>query len=382
MKFADLFCGIGGFHQALTRLGHTCVFACDIDKNCQATYFKNYNIKPEGDITKLDYSKIPDFDILTSGNPCTSFSNAGKKLGLSDNRGKLFNDTIKIAKFKKPKFMFLENVKHIKNVDNGKVFAYYTTEINNAGYHLETFELSPHQLGVPQHRERIIFVCIRNDIYNKIPTVLDLIIKQVNIFEKDVSDKYHISLEHESVLEAWDTIIKQLDVGEKLSPTILCNEFYNEYTPEAFKALPAWKQDYIVKNKPLYEKYSTKWDDWYQDHSDLLTKREIYGKLEWQVGKKKKDDSIFDYFIQLRQSGIRVKKTDYFPTLVAIVQTPIYAKERRYITPRECARLQSFPDSFIIPENDKVAYKQFGNAVNVDVVWTIINSVLKNYTNL
>ena len=81
----------------------------------------------------------------------------------------------------------------------------------------------------------------------------------------------------------------------------------------------------------------------------------------------------------MRQSGIRVKKAQYFPTLVAIVQTPIYAKERRYITPRECARLQSFPDNFIIHPNDHTAYKQFGNAVNVKVVHYIINETLKTY---
>ena len=81
----------------------------------------------------------------------------------------------------------------------------------------------------------------------------------------------------------------------------------------------------------------------------------------------------------MRQSGIRVKKAKYFPTLVAIVQTPIYAKEKRYITPRECARLQSFPDSFILHENDQTAYKQFGNAVNVDVVHFVISKTLKAY---
>ena len=92
----------------------------------------------------------------------------------------------------------------------------------------------------------------------------------------------------------------------------------------------------------------------------------------------KRNDSIFDYFVQIRQSGIRVK-TYYFPTLVAITQTPIYGKERRYITPRECARLQSFPEDFILPEDDKSAYKQFGNSVNVHNVNTIIKTTLDYY---
>ena len=110
-----------------------------------------------------------------------------------------------------------------------------------------------------------------------------------------------------------------------------------------------------------------------------MNKREVYAKLEWQVGKIKEDDSIFKYFIQIRQSGIRVKKAKYFPTLVAISQIPIYGKEKRYITPRECVRLQSFPESFKISGNDRVTYKQAGNAVNVENAKNIIETTLGMY---
>ena len=97
------------------------------------------------------------------------------------------------------------------------------------------------------------------------------------------------------------------------------------------------------------------------------------------MGKIKENDSIFDYFIQVRQSGIRVKKARYFPTLVAMSQIPIYGKEKRYITPRECMRLQSFPDDFEILENDRHTYKQSGNSVNVDNVLNVIESTLRHY---
>ena len=249
--------------------------------------------------------------------------------------------------------------------------------------------MSPHQLGIPQQRERIVFICIRNDIYYKnknkninlnfaipnIPINLD------NIFEKDneKTSKYKISAEDEEILNAWDKMIQQFETGENLSPTILCNEFHHNYSLEEFKMLPDWKQEYITKNKPIYHKYKDKWDEWLIENKQILSKKEIYRKLEWQAGKKKENDSIFNYFIQFRQSGIRVKKNEYFPTLVAIVQTPIYAKEKRYITPRECARLQSFPDDFILNENDHTSYKQFGNAVNVDVVYFVISNTLKAY---
>ena len=111
-------------------------------------------------------------------------------------------------------------------------------------------------------------------------------------------------------------------------------------------------------------------------------KREVYGKLEWQVGKIKENDSIFNYFIQIRQSGIRVKKPQYFPTLVAISQIPILGKQKRQITPRECFNIQSFPKDFKLHESDRESYKQAGNSVNVENVKNIIYSTLKHYNQI
>ena len=96
-------------------------------------------------------------------------------------------------------------------------------------------------------------------------------------------------------------------------------------------------------------------------------------------GKKKENDSIYNYFIQIRQSGIRVKRTKYFPTLVAIVQTPIYGKEKRYLTPRECLRIQSFPESFKLHTNDRQSYKQAGNSINIENARNVIESTLEKY---
>jgi DNA (cytosine-5)-methyltransferase 1 len=160
----------------------------------------------------------------------------------------------------------------------------------------------------------------------------------------------------------------------------MINEHYNGHTPEQYEGYAKWRREYITANKPLIAKYKPAWDAWYETHKDILQRREIFGKLEWQVGKVKPDESIFHYFIQIRQSGIRVKRAKHFPTLVAISQIPIYGKERRYITPRECARLQSFPEDFIMDEEDRNAYKQFGNAVNVDNIHMVVHATLAQYS--
>ena len=384
LRFIDLFCGIGGFHQALHKLGGKCVLACDIDKDCRTVYKDNYGIEPVVDVKKIDEKTMPDFDIICGGFPCQAFSNGGKKKCFEDERGLLFDEIVRIAKEKKPKFMFLENVKHILKVSNGEVITYIKDKIASIGYHLQLFQISPHNYGIPQQRERVYFVCIRNDIYNGTDIILPKYTGKIQ-FEAfldkkaDIHDKYFIKGDTLNVLETWDEMVKVFEVGEKISPTIMINDAYKNYTETEINAFPYWKKDYIMKNRPLITKYRTKFDEWYRKHSVILQKREIYGKLEWQTGPVTANDSIFNHFIQIRQSGIRVKKGKYFPTLVAISQIPIYGREKRYITPRECARLQSFPDSFKLPVEDKKSYKQLGNSVNVDNVFTVIHSTLSHY---
>jgi DNA (cytosine-5)-methyltransferase 1 len=245
--------------------------------------------------------------------------------------------------------------------------------------------MSPHRYGIPQQRERIYFVCIRKDIYKgedvKLihPEVDEIVFQNYLDKKEEIDEKYFINGDLLKCLETWEEMIKVFDEGEKISPTIMVNEFNKNYSDEDFKELAKWRQDYITKNKPLYKKYKPQWDAWCKKHNEILTKREIYGKLEWQVGPVKPSDSIFNYFIQMRQSGIRVRKQEYFPTLVAISQIPIYGKEKRYITPKECLRLQSFPDDFKLLEEDRHSYKQLGNCVNVNNVTNVIESTLKMY---
>jgi DNA (cytosine-5)-methyltransferase 1 len=387
LKFIDLFCGIGGFHQALSNIGAKCVLACDIDKKCREVYKDNFDLEPISDIKDINENTMENFDILCAGFPCQPFSNGGKKKSFDDNRGLLFDEIMRIAKAKKPRFMFLENVKHILKVSNGEVITYIKNKISLLGYKLQIFEISPHNYGIPQQRERVYFVCIRNDIYDGSDIVLPTYEGKLE-FEKyldkmtDVDKKYFIKGNILDALTSWDIMIKQFEIGEKISPTIMINDAYRIYSETQFDNFPDWKKDYITKNKPLVKKYKKQFDVWYSENKDILLEREVYGKLEWQTGPIKKNDSIFNHFIQIRQSGIRVKKAQYFPTLVAISQIPIYGKEKRYITPRECARLQSFPENFKLSKDDKVSYKQLGNSVNVNNVSTVIHTTLKKYNLL
>ena len=382
MKFIDLFCGIGGFHQALSQLNCECVLACDINKKCREVYKNNYGIEPLEDVKKINENKIEDFDILTGGFPCTPFSNGGKKKCFDDDRGLLFDEIIRIAKKKQPKFMFLENVKHILKVSNGEVIKYIKKKIKSINYQLQLFQISPNEFGIPVNRPRVYFVCIRNDIYNNKDIILDdtkLNLTAEDIKDDNVDSKYNINDEVKNVLDAWNELIKQFDIGDKINPCIFIDNYFNKYSEEEFNNIPKWISDCMFKNKKLIEKYIKIIKPWYKKYKKILSRRVIYGRLDWQCGPIKKKDSIYKYFIQLRQSGIRVKKATDFPTLVAINQTSIWGKYNRYITPREAARLQCFPDNFKLDKSDNVSYKQLGNSVNVYNVLTVIRSTLNHY---
>jgi DNA (cytosine-5)-methyltransferase 1 len=220
LRFIDLFCGIGGFHQALSKLGAKCVLACDIDKDCRTVYKDNYGIEPVSNIKEIDEKTMPDFDVLCGGFPCQAFSNGGKKLCFEDDRGLLFDEIVRIARVKKPKFMFLENVKHILKVSNGKVIDYIKQKIASIGYTLQLFQISPHNYGIPQQRERVYFVCVRNDIYNGNDIVLPTYSGKLEFTKfldkkEGIDPKYFIKDDTLKVLEAWDEMIKHFEVGEK-----------------------------------------------------------------------------------------------------------------------------------------------------------------------
>lgn len=162
--FIDLFAGLGGFHLALQTLGAKCVYANEWDIYAQNVYHANFGILPEGDITKIDEKTIPCHDILCAGFPCQAFSISGKRLGFNDSRGTLFFDVARIVKEKKPKVVFMENVKNFASHDGGKTIAVVEATMRELGYTFDYQILNAVDYGIPQKRERVYMVCFRNDI--------------------------------------------------------------------------------------------------------------------------------------------------------------------------------------------------------------------------
>lgn len=389
--YIDLCCGIGGFHQALRRMNMTCVFACDIDENCREIYELNYNLKPEGDITKIDISSIPKFDVLCAGFPCQTFSKAGHQDGFNDDRGNIFFHICDIIAHHLPEYLVLENVRNLVSHDKGNTWRIIKEKLCSLGYNTydKPLILNTLYFGVPQSRERVLILCKRNGSLPLLPTISKRNIQPTSlesILEKKVDEKYRISGKLQTAHEVWNAFLIILKSNNIAIPKFPIwtdwwdsdgnNTTVTKYNPN----LNAQENARLIleKQKAFYKKYKN-WIDknrvFWNEHKEILQdwlresrlKKEWLGavrKMEWQTGV---DNLTMDQVLwSPRGSGIRIKNTDYAPTLVAMASMiPIYGPQYRQLTPRECARLQSFPDDFIISKNDQIAYKQFGNAVNV-----------------
>lgn len=162
--FIDLFAGLGGFRISLESLGAKCVYSNEWDIPAQEVYANNFGEIPEGDITKVDETTIPDHDILCAGFPCQAFSISGKQRGFEDSRGTLFFDVARIVKAKQPKIVFMENVKNFASHDNGRTLQVVKATMEELGYTFFQKVLNAVDYGIPQKRERIYMVCFRNDL--------------------------------------------------------------------------------------------------------------------------------------------------------------------------------------------------------------------------
>ncbi len=159
MRFVDVFAGLGGFHIALQRLNHECVFACEIDPTLRELYSKNFGLLAHGDIRSVLPSKIPAHEILCAGFPCQPFSKAGSQQGLGCPRnGDLFDYVMQILREHKPKYLILENVPNLARHDGGDTWTGMSNRLRRAGYTIQEHRFSPHQFGIPQVRDRIYIV--------------------------------------------------------------------------------------------------------------------------------------------------------------------------------------------------------------------------------
>ena len=222
ITFIDLFAGIGGFHLAFHKSGAKCVFASEWDDFARKTYEHNFiKIEPKlfkngnfaGDITKVNASDIPDFDVLTGGFPCQPFSQAGLKKGFTEMRGTLFFDIARILKEKQPKAFFIENVRGLLNHDNGKTFATIKRIIEEElGYSFFYKIIYASDFGVPQHRPRLFMVGFKDkNISFKFPEPKKLKLTMSDIFGGHVDRKVGFTLRvggrHSNITDRrnWDT---------------------------------------------------------------------------------------------------------------------------------------------------------------------------------
>lgn len=323
-KFIDLFAGIGGFRLAFQNLGGKCVYTSEWDEKAKLTYEANFGEIPFGDITKKETKNfIPEnFDVLCAGFPCQAFSIAGKRGGFEDTRGTLFFDVAEIIKKKKPKAIFLENVKGLKNHDKGRTLKTILNVLReDLGYFVpEPRIINAKDFGVPQNRERIFIVGFRKDFGIKEftypePTNPNVKIKDI-LEKKEVSVKYYLSTtyietlkrhkaRHESKGNGFGYEIKNLN---GISNAVVCGGMGRE-------------RNLIIDNR--------------------LTNFTPITHIKGEVNRE----------------GIRK------------------------MTPREWARLQGFPDDFIIPVADASAYKQFGNSVAVPAIQATANEIINILDN-
>ena len=401
------------------------MFASEIDLECQKQYSKQFKLNVHGDINEC-LGKIPKFDVLCGGFPCQTFSKAGNQEGFDDElKGQLFFRIVDILKeHSECKFVILENVRNL--ADQEEFWNVIQKELRELDFYItqDPIILSPSDFGIPQNRERVYILGIKKNLRDQNKLVNGWIhtedLKLNNLKKKcelgtafnilDLNNQsnidYVISNEEKNVLHAWEVFKRYVLSDKQIGSPIWLDffgfdydktkneEFYEKsgykkqlvkvrkkhYNDEELKKLinedgmiiedtPEWKQRFIERNRTLYLDNKEKIDKWYKKYSKFLSKK-VYRKFEWNCGPKY--TSFKNCIIQFRQSGLRIKKSDTFPSLVAIVNTPIIwdkeIKKYRRITVREAANLQSFRSNYNFICDKRLSYKQLGNSVNVKVI--------------
>lgn len=411
-RFVDLFCGIGGFHAALSALGGECVYAVDIDGAAAAVYKRNWGIDPLGDITEVaNDSKVsvPDHDVLCAGFPCQPFSKSGFQRGMDETRGTLYWNILRIIESRQPALVLLENVRNLAGPRHQHEWETIIRTLREAGYLVSETPgvFSPHLLppergGKPHVRERVFISAVRADGLAEIwsplipPVVRTDPVDGWNPQNWDL--EAHLPLEDDTFvngcqlsdneihwINAWDDFVTRMweeRDGVRLPGFPLWGD---DWVPEAELTVPSdtpgWKANFLLKNAQFYDRHRDFIDAW-ADEWDFYTERfpASRRKFEWQA---QDHPDLWSTVMQMRPTGIRAKRPTYLPALVAITQTSIIGSRRRRLSPREAARLQSLPDWFDFGDQpDSATYKQLGNGVSVAAVWHVLRETVFQFEDI
>ena len=369
INFIDLFAGIGGmrlgFEQAMQNLGiqTKCVLSSEIDKYAQETYELNYKEKPEGDI--YDIKQFPKFDFLLAGFPCQPFSYAGKQKGFVDTRGTLFFEIEKLLSEYQPKAFLLENVRGLTSHDQGRTFKTIIERLQNLNYGVSYLILNSSNFGIPQNRVRVYIL----GLYNQQPILSlksDLGAIDFHEFKRSLSQ---LTL-FESLTSSNNTKIVADILEANPSTKYDCSndleiEFMNELIANRRKKKFGTHQD---GKKLNIDEIKTFFD--YENLLEIINSliykgylKEIEGRYNPVAG-----NMSFEVFKFLDPQSISITLVSSDAHKLGVVHN---GRIRR-ITPRECARLQGFPDSFILHPKDTHAYRQLGNSVSVPVVREVV----------
>ncbi len=404
--FVDLFAGIGGFHAALGAMGGKCVYASEWDKDSARIYERNWNLKPDGDITLAandEVMNVPEHDVLVGGFPCQPFSKSGKQMGMEETRGTLFWNIAKIIEARKPTLVLLENVRNIAGPRHLHEWKVIIETLRELGYRVsdEPMVVSPHLIhqdfgGRPQVRDRVFIAAtkipkgIPNFKYNiEIPS-LDSVKKnwdpqKWNLSKdlpleklKGAKSKKAVALNDTEIewIEAWNefvVLMRERLEGKSLPGfPIWAGDWVLEKDLVIPPGTPDWKENFLRKNAQFYTAHKSVLNKWLKKWNNLEHFPPSRRMFEWQA---QDTPTLWETIMHFRPSGIRAKKATYVPAMVAITQTSIIGKQKRRITVREGARLQGLPDWFdFVDQADKTSYKQLGNGVNVGAVYNVVKA--------
>ncbi len=398
IEYADLFAGVGGFAAAMTAFNFEPAYSVEWDEAAANVYKDNWKHPAYGDITKDasdDVMKVPSHEILLGGFPCQPFSKSGAQLGEYETRGTLFWNILKILEKRRPVVVVLENVRNLVGPRHKATWATIIEELRLRGYVVsdEPAILSPHKLppelgGRPQHRERVFITATyapevaremkpqpvfrANEVIEGWdPSTWNLATDLT--WDKVPEPGTQLTAAEQTWVNAWEDFLLQYreTTGSNPPGFPLWSDTWHNGIEEGFETMKPWKQDFIRKNQALYKENQSWIDKWLRDH-EVRTPAfpPSRRKFEWQAGNL---DSIRSGLYHFRPSGLRVKKPNYVPTLVAITQTSIFGPLGRRLSSREVSRLQGFPEWFDFGDQPYSAtYKQMGNAVNVGAVYQVV----------